>query len=266
MSLQKSILIILLICIPLLLDAQASYKVIRVDGSIVYVRTGNSMSQGDVFAENENLSFGSPTSRAAVINPEKGRFILQPDNTNDLKHAKTHFLPGMNNISTRGGAFNNLQDLQNHFKDTLVIINRASLAVNPYAYPMDDNHFFYLTFLYNGEQINKKLGYNVNQMLLDRNEILRVDDKPIHGPDTPAMTLSYSSDGAYRRISDFSLSFPDPAQLKNELSIILDGLAQASYTNKVNEVSGYLSEFYGTPDKKDVMQYLENEFGLKREE
>ena len=263
---KKSILAIMLFCIPLLLGAQTSYKVIRVDGSILYVRTGNSMNQGDVFAEDENLSFGTPASRAAVINPEKGRFILQPDNTADLKNAKTHFLPGMNNISTRGGAFNNLQDLQNHFKDTLVIINKAVLAVYPYAYPMDDNHFFYLTYTYNGEQINKKLGYNVNQVLLDRDEILRVDDKPITSPDTPGMTLGYYSDGASSHISDFSVFFPDPALLRFELSIILDGMAQAPYTTKVNEISGYLTEFYGKPDKKDVMQYLENEFGLKREE
>jgi len=189
-----------------------------------------------------------------------------PSNPNDLKNAKTHFLPGMNNISTRGGAFNNVQDLQNHFKDTLVIISKSALAVNPYTYPMDDNHFFYLTYTYNGEQINKKLGYNVNQVLLSRDEILRVDDKPIASPDKPIMSLGYASDGSYRHISDFFLFFPDPVLLKSELSVILDGMAQSHYATKVNEIMGYLSEFYGKPDKKDVMQYLENQFGLKREE
>ena len=265
MTSHKSILSIILVCVPFLLDAQVNYKVIRVDGSIVYVRTGNSMSQGDVFAENENLSFGTPTSRAAVINPEKGRFILQPDNTTDLQNAKTHFLPGINNISTRGGAFNNLQDLQNHFKDTLVIISKAVLAVNPYTYPMNDNHFFYLTYTYEGEQINKKLNYTENQLSLERADILRVDDKPITSPDSPDMTLSYYSDGTSGHISDCYVFFPDPALLKFELSVILEGMEQASYTTKVNEISGYLYEFYGKPDKKDVMLYLENEFGLTRE-
>ena len=56
------------------LAAQADYKVIKVNGSIVYVRTGSSMAEGDVFAEDEDLDFATPNSRAAVINPEKGRF------------------------------------------------------------------------------------------------------------------------------------------------------------------------------------------------
>src|SRR4030042_4669496 len=83
---------------PLL--SQVNYRVIKVNGNIVYVRTGNSMTQGDVFAENENLSFQSPNSRAAVINPNSGRFILAPDNYDDLSSAKSNFLPAMSNLST----------------------------------------------------------------------------------------------------------------------------------------------------------------------
>jgi len=257
--------LIILLCLPFLSAAQINYKVIKVNGSIVYVSNGNAMSQGDVFPEDENLSFGSPTSRAAVINPEKGRFILQPDNKADLANAKTHFLPGMNNISTRGGAFNNVQDLQNHFKDTLVLLRYAALAVNPYKFPMDEENFFFLTYTYEGEQINKKLSYKENQLVIARKEVLVVDDVAIVSPDKPEMTLNYFTADGVTNISTFNMFFPDPDVLKFELSIILEGREDIPYAAKVNEISGYLYEFYGKPDKKDVMQYLEDEFGIKSE-
>jgi len=256
-------LLIVVLCFPLLTGAQVNYKVIKVNGSIVYVRNGNPMSQGDVFPEDESLSFGTPTSRAAVINPEKGRFILQPDNTSDLANAKTHFLPGMNNISTRGGAFNNVQDLQNHFKDTLVLLRKAALAVNPYKFPMDEDNFFFLTYIYKGEKINKKLGYDENQLVLAREEVLVVDGVPIVSPDKPEITLNYYTPDGVTSISTFNMFFPDPDLLKFELSIILEGRDDTPYATRVNEISGYLYEFYGKPDKKDVMQYLEDEFGIK---
>jgi hypothetical protein len=258
-------LVIILLCFPFLSRAQVNYKVIKVNGSIVYVRSGNPMTQGDVFPENEDLSFGSPTSRAAVINPEKGRFILQPDNPGDLANAKTHFLPGMNNISTRGGAFNNVQDLQNHFRDTLVLLKKTSLAVNPYRFPMDEEHFFFLTYTYSGEQINKKLGFDENQLVLNREEVLMVDEVPIVSPDKPEMTLSYYTPDGVTGISTFNMFFPDPESLTFELSVILEGREDLPYATKVNEISGYLYEFYGKPDKKDVMQYLEDEFGITGE-
>ena len=40
--------------------SQVNYRVIKVNGSIIYVRTGNSMTQGDVFTEDEDLSFQVP--------------------------------------------------------------------------------------------------------------------------------------------------------------------------------------------------------------
>jgi len=45
------------------------------------------MVQRDEFSKNENLSFQTPNSRADVINPNLGRFILTPDNYGDLSSA-----------------------------------------------------------------------------------------------------------------------------------------------------------------------------------
>ncbi len=246
------------------LQAQTSYKVIKVNGSIQYVRTGNQMALGDVFSENENLSFGSPASRAAVINPEKGRFILTPESASRLTSAKSNFLPAMSNISTRGGALNSLNDIQNQFSGPVAILYKASWHVNPYQFPMDEENFFYLQLRYNGEAINKKLPFDGNNLVFSRTEILRVDDQPIGAFDEPGTALFYYTPEGAQFISSFDLIFPEKEMLKAEAGIILEEFSQEDYSRKVNELSGYLFEFYGKPDKEDVMLFLEKDFGLKK--
>lgn len=246
------------------IQAQTNYKVIKVNGTIQYVRTGSQMTLGDIFADNENLNFESPNSRAAVINPEKGRFILTPRSASQLSGAKSNFLPAMSNISTRGGALNSLNDIQNQFTGPVAILHQASWHINPYQFPIDENSFFYLQYQYNGEQINKKLLSEENNLVLSRDEILKVDEQPIPAMDNPAVILYYYAAEGSQYISSFELILPEMDMLITEAGIILDEFTGQEYSRKVNELSGYLYEFYGKPDKEDVMLFLEKDFGLKK--
>lgn len=245
--------------------SQVNYRVIKVNGSIIYVRTGNSMTLGDVFTEDEDLSFQTPNSRAAVINPGTGRFILSPDNYEDLSSAKSNFLPAMSNLSTRGGIINNMTDLQNQFCDNIVILCEAGYFLNPYKFPMNENQFFFMKFEYKGEEINKKLSFYQNKLIISREEILKVDQMPIKEIDTPDISFNYYNNGVAEYISDFNLVLPNLEVLNSELRIILDESPDKSYNQKVNDISGYIFEFYGKADKQDVMSYLEKSFGLVKE-
>ena len=246
------------------LSAQADYKVIKVNGSILYVRTGSSMVQGDVFAEDEDLDFATPNSRAAVINPEKGRFVLTAASQGQVSRAKSNFLPAMSNISTRGGALNSLTDLQNQFSGTLALLYSASWHINPYQFPMDEETFFYLQFLYKGETINKKLNCSDNNLVFEKSGILKVDDVPIDGPDTPNTILYYFGNEGAQYISAFELVFPELDQLASECSTLLEYSGDIPYARAVNEISGFLFEFYGKPDKEDVMQFMKMDLGIEK--
>jgi hypothetical protein len=246
--------------------SQVNYRVIKVNGSIIYVRTGNNMTQGDVFTEDEDLSFQTSNSRAAVINPSSGRFILSPDNYENLSSAKSNFLPAMSNLSTRGGIINNMTDLQNQFSDDMVILCEAGYYLNPYKFPMNENQFFFLKYEYKGEEINKKLKFEQNKLKFSREEILKIDEMPIKEIDNPDIGFYYYNNGAAEYISDFRLVLPNLEQLNTELQIILDESPGKSFNQKVNDVSGYLFEFYGKPDKQDVINHLEKVFGLVKEE
>ena len=259
-------LIVIIICTLLIgnLSAQSDYKVIKVNGSILYVRTGSSMAQGDVFAEDEDLDFATPNSRAAVINPQKGRFVLAAGSQGQVARANSNFLPAMSNISTRGGALNSLNDIQNQFNGSVAILYKASWHINPYQFPMNEDTFFYLQYLCNGERINKKLLFKDNNLVFDREDILKVDGNPIKGPDTPNTILYYYGRDGARYISAFEMVFPDLADLAAEAGIIMAESGEAPYNKIVNELSGYIFEFYGKPDKQDVMQFMAKDLELNK--
>lgn len=264
MKLSKA-LILLLAMTGLNLGAQTSYKVIKVNGRIQYVRTGDNMTMGDVFSDGESLNFDGPNSRAAVINPEKGRLILSPESENRLTGVTTHFLPAMSNISTRGGSLNSLNDIQDYFSGSVAIINEAGWYINPYQFPMDEDRFFYLQYEYKGEYVTTKLKSDEDRLVFSREDILKVDDKPIPGLNNPQVTLYfYSPDNGSQYVSSFKLVFPDIKQLRTEAAIILEGYIGQEYNRKLNELSGYIFEFYGKPDKEDVMHFLEQDMGISR--
>jgi hypothetical protein len=261
---KKNLILAIAFILAVSLDAQDNYKVIRVNGTIQYVRTGNNMSMGDVFSADEDLSFGSPDSRAAVIQPGKGRFILTPGTAGGPSGAKSNFLPAMSNISSRGGALNSMTDLQNQFSEKVAVLYQANWFINPYKFPMNGDRFFFLRFNYKGDIINKKLPFEENKLTFSREEILKVDGNPIDRPDSPETTLYYYAAEGPLFINSFQLVFPDLDEFRKEAVIILDEMAREDYSRKVNEVAGYLYEFYGKPDKEDVMHYLERDFGLQK--
>jgi len=261
---NKAVLLTAMALLATGIQAQTNYKVIKVNGNIQYVRTGSQMALGDVFTDQEALSFETPNSRAAVINPEKGRFILTPQSASQLTGARSNFLPAMSNISTRGGLLNSMNDIINQFTGPLVILHEAGWNINPYQFPMDENRFFYLQVPYKGETINKKLASNENNLVLAREEILMVDQVPVQAFDNSAASLYYYSPDGVIFLSSFELIFPDMELLIPETGIILEEFSSQDYSLKVNEIAGYLFEFYGKPDKKDVMLYLEKDFGLKK--
>jgi len=72
------------------------YKVIRLDGHIIFQRTNSDMKKGDIFLPGTELSFKTQQSRAAVISSLKGRFVLSAS-----EKGQTKILPAANNISSR---------------------------------------------------------------------------------------------------------------------------------------------------------------------
>lgn len=233
------------------------YKVIKVDGQIIFQKTNTDMKKGDIFVSGTALKFATPQSRAAVISDLKGRCVLSAS-----EKGQTKILPSANNVSSRAGALINMIDLQNHFTGDYLVIGTMKLEIGAEAFPMNEESFFYLTFYHEEEQIRKKLSYEGNFLVLDKDEIFMIDGKSIP-VEEKEMTMFYRSEGKSKKVNAFTPVFPDLNELKGEVQIIIDEFADKDDATKIKEITAYLNEFYGHPQKENLGEWLKAEFGLE---
>ena len=233
--------------------APSDYRVIKVSGRIVYAKNGSDMHQGDIFSPNDGLNFKSQTSRAAVISKANGRKILSPKNGSK---DKATLLPPINNISSRSGGLNNLIDLKNHFTGKYLILGESHLKISEKSFPMNDGAFFYLRYQYEGETINKKLSHDGDKLILNKEEIYKIDGEAIDVSKVDQVDLFYRSGNTSSEINTFAPVFPEDGELKTELEIIMMEIEDLEEEKQLAELTSYLNEYYGKPHKDNLKVWV----------
>jgi hypothetical protein len=244
--------------------SQNNFKVIKVNGTILLKTKGTSLKTGTVFSEKDDLLFRSEDATAAVINSQKGRIILTNKN-HDLSTARSNYLPSMYNISTRGVLLMNIIDLRNHFSGKYVVLKRLAIEMDEKNFPMDNDHFFFFRYIYKAEEINKKLNYSGDSLIIDKKSLFTVDGNPIPRPDNTSIRLFYSNESESIQVNEFDLIFPDIKQLKEEIQIILSEIKGKTVKEKIEEINSFINEFYGKVNRENLISWLEDNFGLKTE-
>jgi len=250
-----------------LTSAQDLFTVIKVSGNIVIERTGSQLGIGTAFLQNENLVFKVPDSRAAVINPQRGRFLLTSENLTEFKSSKSVFLPSAGKISTRAYSMNSKSNLKDLFEGDFVILNELKIIVDTTLYPLTDKEFLYISYEYNNKTVNKKLAFHSDTLVIKRNELLTVGGREIADPKIDQMKLIYLKEGEQYKstpVCSFTPVFPDPGTISAEIAVIIEKMSIKTYQEKLNEISAFIEEFYGTVDENSLKKWLEKYLGLKQ--
>ena len=259
---MKNLFILLLAFYFTSIYSQENFKVIKINGTIVNEKSKSNLSRGSVFSDNDKFKFESSSSRAAVIN-NKGRYILQANNSNNA-YAKAFLTPAMSNMSSRSGAIVNQVDLQNHFNGNYLIFKKDKIKISKDNFPMDENNFFYIRYDYKGESINKKLSYTNDTLVIDKKELIAVDGKPIPNKEITNMELLYykKAEGKSISVGDFKPVFVNEKDFKSEIEIILEGVKGKTKQEKIDEILSYVNDFYGKPNKENLVDWIEENFKL----
>lgn len=242
---------------------QDDYKVIKVNGTITIKARGATLQTGTVFTDKDDLLFSTAEATAAVINSRKGRLILTSKN-HDLSAARSNYLPAMYSMATRGALISK-SDLQNHFSGKYAVLQKLLLVINKANFPMNKDHFFFLRYAYKGENINKKLDFSGDSLIIDRKKLYTVDGNPIPGPDNTGIALYYRNGAESLLISKFELIFPDNEKLKQEVQVILDVCKNRTDKEKLGEINSYINEFYGKVNSSNLTAWAQKNFNLKVE-
>ncbi|WP_370088753.1 hypothetical protein [Ekhidna sp.] len=201
-----------------------SYTVIHVIGKIYDAQSGQYLTKGSKLASDANLKFETEDARAAVLSSSRGRFIVQHDATSNSQSDALYALssvisPVRGRLSTRAGGINNALDFQKHFNDGAVALlgKQYEIEVSPSAFPMAESTFFYAQYQFNGETINKKLGSEENNLIIDLSTFFSVDGNPIDPSQVSDAKLYYhdASKGSSTFITDMNINYVDDETLKS---------------------------------------------------
>ncbi|MES2592216.1 MAG: hypothetical protein V4608_10050 [Bacteroidota bacterium] len=253
--------LVLILCAAIICSSFAPYtidvySVIKVIGGIKHASNNKALFTGDKILSNERLTFASNLSKAALVNKEKGRLMLNATASGTVSEG---LMPALNNVSSRGGALINSLDLKNHFADKYLILSGYEVEIGDASFPMDEEKFFFLRFMHNGEEISKKLPFENNKLKMDAAEILKVDGKAITLKEGTTAQLVYrnSIDKTSETIASFEPIFADEKNLKNECKLIVYEIGSEKNTEKSREqLLSYLTENYGKPLNSNFNQWL----------
>jgi hypothetical protein len=238
------------------------FSVIKVIGDIKHSKSNKALFTGDKVFSNEKLKFAQNTSKAALINKDKGRFMLQHTESGTVSAG---LMPALNNVSSRAGALLNAIDLKKHFEDKYLILNGYEIEISSKSFPMDEKNFFFLRFDYKGEEISKKISFKENKLLLNPDEILKIDGKAISLKEGTKMSLNYrnSSDNTSTQISVFEPVFVNEKILKDECKLIAFELgSETNSESKKEHILAYLTENYGKAHQESLYNWLKQNLGI----
>jgi uncharacterized membrane protein (Fun14 family) len=269
-AMKIHVLLVLFIILTLCGFAQNPYKVISVNGEILAKKQNVKLQSGIEVKSNDNFAFLIPNSRAALINSQYGRIILTEQNASDA-FSKAAFAPAISTIKTRGSITNYIAtkpQLVSLFSDSLIIIDKLEIKISNALFPMSTNAYFFIRYTYKGEEINKRLTFKSDTLVIDKNELYTIDGNPIPNPDVNEMKLYYyeilGENSKATFLSSFNLVFISNDKLKSEVGVIVDAMKKEPYDKILAEVYDYVNSFYGAMDKSYLEKWLQKEFDLKK--
>lgn len=242
------------------------YTVLSVKGVIIVEKTGMPLQEMDEICASDKLTFKSKDSKAAVLSSEQGRYILKPNKNkkddNITAFVKSVLMQGTGSLSTRGGV-----NIENEFGESYFVIGVNKLRVDSETYPMNESCFFYIKYKYNGEDINKKLKFSIDTLLIDKESIYKIDEKEIDLQKVQGVSLFYyeKEKNTSTKIASFILTFADEKSLEKELKSYINLLKSSGKDNELiaREAALYVSDLYGNINSECFKAWLFEKFDLK---
>jgi hypothetical protein len=269
----KLFLISMIFFFPEFVKSQC-YTILSVKGEIILEKTGQPIKEMDEVCATDKLTFSTKDSKAAVLSPEQGRFVIKLEKK--TKNALTAFVSsvlfaGKERLSTKYIDDNELERLNiNFYKEEFgseyFIIKESKIFVDSKYYPMNDNNYFYLKYTYDGKEIESRLKSN-NETLYISRDAFNYPDISVEPEKIDSVEFFYFDKEKRKkiRLTAFTLKFADENKLYSELSNFISILKKAEKSNYIitQEVINFLNDIYGNVNWDDVQPWLSEKFGIK---
>lgn len=267
---------LILIALSLFLNTAFSqtYLVIGNKGGVTSKSMGREFQVGDVISVDEQILFRNLDDMVGLIRNDGKRFVLKnvEGKKNHSYEFKKCLVIGKTRVEWKNWILSSKEDLQEFFTDQSYIFldSVAKIRINPKTFPQSGAQFFYFTFKWKGpngeENIDKKLEFKRDTLLLRKKNIFSVDKKPIEQNTVSDYFLMYFNRGDLQKIGHFHVIFPDEERLIAEVRTLIDYQKKNGFTNKIiqSEVEAFIRQFYGSCDRVNINTWLEKHFGIPK--
>ncbi len=251
------------------------YTVLAVKGEIISEKTGQPIKEMDEICATDKLTFSSQNSKASVFSSEQGTFVVKLGDKKK-KDALTAFVgsvlfSGKEKLSTKHIDFDELELIninfyEKEFGNEYFIIRESKIFVDSKLYPMDENNFFYVKYLFGGNEIEKKIKSDKDTLLIDKDFFKTVEFESNPEKIDTVSLYYFDKDKNYSiKLTSFSLSFADDNTLKSELSNYITILKKYNLNDYIitEQVINFIYDMYGNVNWYDIRSYLAENFSIK---
>lgn len=274
MSHKFNLIAIVLIMFGLQTYAQDSYTVTRINGKVINYKTGTELKAGDILQPTDKVTFDSFDSYIISISQNTGRYMMKmhlppsPEAVQQLTVTVKEVAVPTKRRSLMAERYKpeekEVADLKGYFGNDKfsVIGDKVSIPVSTGNYQIDENKFIVFYYRVNNNPVSKKLGYEQNALLVEKDKLLSTNAGSIASNEIPsvAVYLYEKNTRTSEEITKFDLVFVDQEALTNEFYTILPILRRQKMSN--DDIKKYLIEyyfdFYGATDSKSIKQFVDN--------
>ena len=226
---------------------------------------GNIIKKGTYINLTDKVIFATHSSLLILFDAEKeDTYALECKKGSELN---SKYIVSQHILSTDRGMrdveFISLDALHDFFALPVVVLGDSlNIAVNTATIPMTETRFFYLSYSYNDETINKRLPNEGKFFRLIKNEIFKIDGTLIKATETTEVELYYYDveKGKSYQVAVTSLSFPDNEKLREKVKEIKKENKKASYEVIRKKIEIHLIENYGFPEQRNLKKWYNREF------
>ncbi len=231
--------------------SQGTYKVIKVKGVIVLIKTQKNLFTGTFFNDNDKLKFKTDNAMAAVYKQGKGRFILKK-NKSDALYAKANLSPALPTISSRGMGITSTKKLKEYFSNKLVLYDTIMIDFKIKETPITENNYFYLKYNYNGKEIDRNISCKNQTIYLLRSELFDVVDDSDYKEISDVRLYYKKSQNDQLLITSFTAVLLNKSEIEEEFKAIISIMPNQSNGKITKELKGFINDFYGKIDYKNT--------------
>lgn len=238
------------------------FKVIKTTGNISSLTTNEVLKTRSTFLEKDVIIFSSKNDWLVVIDNQQRAYLLRPHESLKGFHSKSIRAK----FNTRPGKILTYFQFNKYLEGRNFLILGDSLAIEVISkeLPMDEHSFFYISYKWKDEVINKRLTHNNNSLLIKKETLHRVDGKIIQDDDVTNYKLHhyFQDKDTSLLINDFVPIFPNQKILVQEIQTIIDAMPTAKPDEQVDTIENYLFQVYGVPEQQNLKDWLYVNFQL----